>query len=128
MSRMPKMQTNHLSIQEAKTCLRACLSLCHAGMAHKPVEYAVREMRATLVKQRGLRRYLYDMLGDVAKTPVRNCRILTCDGQVINPTNGGGRGGGNISLIDYLEQQFMPTDPPLEVMVNTPAGLRQLVL
>lgn len=119
MSRKPK-----LTIQEVKTCLRARAVLHQAGLGDLPIKEAAIAARHTAIAQRGLRRYLFEMLGQAGNLPAKDCRFVLIDGNLVSP-NGSSK---NIALVDYLVRHYTAETLPTAVLAATPGEMREFVL
>jgi hypothetical protein len=124
------MPDQEISIQELKILLKAINILmvnqgARAGQALDTVKDAalddhrgyydkVSRMRQAFIRQRGLRRYIYDMLSADAQQPMGKCRLLTMPDRA--PLEVGDT-WANRPLVDFLTECYTAETIPCFVIV-----------
>ena len=85
-----------VDIQTIRLIMRAQGALDELDLHHAPFTLAVELVRQARIEQDGLRRYLYDMLGDRANRPASHTTLWY--GEEVYPING----RGDERLVDLL--------------------------
>ena len=124
------MQDNNqhkLCIQDLKTCLRARIILARYGLVNETINQVILQARTANIERIGLRKYVFDILGNIAHLPVKECRFLDEYGRLQSGRTQARN--DNMPLVDYLEQYFTAETLPVIVLASHhQAGLREFVL
>ena len=120
----PSLLVAAVSIQDLKTLLRTRRRLNDLGVnsRHCDLDQTCQRVRASIIARRGLRNYLFDMLGRDARRPVSDCRFVGPDYQELPvPVETG-------SVIDVLTDHFAEDLPWGVIIANNGDEPKLLVL
>lgn len=112
-----------LPVRDLRLVIRAGAILRTLGLADQPVEMAIETARRQVCSEKGVRQYVFDLLGGAAHKSVESV-VLFRDGVRLSVP----RQWAEMSLADYLSRCFDQDSLPDQVVIGDDGGGQTLHL